>query len=144
MREINEAGLELIRKYEGLRLNIYNDIAGYPSIGIGHRIRSGEDFSNGITDQQAVELLKTDLNRAYRSIYSLVKVSLTNNQYAALCSFTFNLGGGALQRSTLLRKVNRGDSINGEFEKWCFAGKPPKKSPGLLRRRYAEAELYAL
>ncbi len=142
MRGINETGLELIKKFEGCRLSTYFDIVGILSIGIGHVCKPGEDFSAGITEQQALDLLQSDLRIAIRSVLKLITAPLTDNQLGALTSFTFNLGGGALQRSTLRRKINRGESPKGEWEKWCFAG--GRKSIGLLRRRQAEAALYAL
>lgn len=72
----------------------------------------------------------------------LIAVSLTDGQFDALCSFAFNLGGGALQRSTLRRKVNREEhtEVPAEFMKWVWAdGRKPK---GLVRRREAEARCY--
>ena len=72
----------------------------------------------------------------------LIKIPLTDNQFAALVSFTFNLGGGALQRSTLRQKVNRKEhgEVPAEFMKWVRAG--GRKLPGLIKRRAAEAALY--
>lgn len=144
MRHVTEEGIKFIQKWEGTRLNIYNDIAGYPSIGVGHRILPGEQFSQGISNDEAANLLKSDLQIAERSVLRLIAIPLADNQFSALVSFSFNLGGGCLQRSTLRRKINRNDSIDeikAEFAKWCFAGHI--KSKGLLRRRQAEAELYA-
>lgn len=69
---------------------------------------------------------------------------LTDNQFDALVSFTFNLGAGALQRSTLRRKLNRGDyySIPSELKKWVWAG--GKKLKGLIKRREEESNLFTL
>ncbi len=142
MREINEKGLELVKSFEGFRASPYLDIAGYLTCGYGHFIRPGEDFSQGITEQQALELLEWDLRRAEQGVSRLIAVPLTDNQYASLVSFTFNLGGGALQRSSLRAKINRReyqDAAN-EFPKWVYAG--GFKSKGLLRRRLAERELF--
>lgn len=144
MRQINEAAQNLIEVFEGKSLTAYPDMAGYLTIGTGHLVRPGEDFSAGITEEQRIELLQSDLGVAERSVLRLIGVPLTDNQYGALVSFCFNLGGGALQTSTLRRKINRGDSIKGEFERWCFAGKPLRRSKGLLRRRQTEAALYNL
>lgn len=140
MREINEAGIQLIKRFEGFRANTYPDIAGYLTIGFGHLVKSGEDFSSGTTESQALDLLYADLRRAEASVSRLINVPLTDNQFAALVSFTFNLGGAALQCSTLRRKINRGESTQGEWEKWCFVG--GKKSKGLSKRRIAEAQLF--
>lgn len=73
----------------------------------------------------------------------LISVPLTDGQFDALVSFTFNLGAGALQRSTLRRKVNRGEhqAVPAEFMKWVWAA--GKRLPGLVRRRRAEAFAYS-
>lgn len=145
MREINQAGISLIKTFEGFKPNVYLDLVGIATCGYGHVVRSGENFSGGLTEQQAEELLFRDLQTAVRSVLRLITVPLTDNQFAALVSFVFNLGGGKLQVSTLRKKVNRNAPFNeiyDEFIKWSFAG--GKKSKGLLRRRIAEAQLFGL
>lgn len=89
-------------------------------------------------------MLRNDLQTAANAIARLITRPLNDNQYSALLSFTYNLGGGTLQRSTLRKKCNRGedDDVVIEFVKYCYAG--GKKSLGLLRRRSAEAKLYML
>ena len=79
---------------------------------------------------------------AERAVLRLISVPLTQGQFDALVSFTFNLGAGALQRSTLRRKVNREEhaDVPAEFSKWVWAG--GRKMNGLIKRRKAEAELY--
>ena len=80
---------------------------------------------------------------AERAVLPLIRVPLEDGRFDALCSFTFNLGAGALQRSTLRRKVNREEhgAVPAEFRRWVFAG--GRKLKGLMRRREAEAGLYA-
>lgn len=136
---INQAGLDIIKHFEGLRLKAYKDSVGIPTIGYGHI--KDVTMDTVITEHEAEQLLKNDLEVVYRAISRLIRVPLTDNQFSALCSFVFNLGGGALQRSTLRSKINRGDNPEGEWQKWCFAG--GRKSKGLLKRRQAEAALYA-
>ncbi len=79
---------------------------------------------------------------AERAVLRLIRVPLTDGQFNALCSFAFNLGSGALQRSTLRRKVNREEhtAVPPEFLHWVWAG--GRKLKGLVRRRDAEAALY--
>ena len=79
---------------------------------------------------------------AERAVLRLIKVPLTDGQFDALVSFTFNLGSGALQRSTLRRKVNREEheEVPAEFLRWVWAG--GRKLRGLVRRRAAESVLY--
>jgi lysozyme len=111
MRHITPAGLALIKQFEGFSATVYICPAGYPTIGYGHvvKLQEQEKFSNGITAEQAEFLLRQDVQTAERAVLRLIAVALTDGQFDALVSFTFNLGAGALQRSTLRRKVNRGD-----------------------------------
>lgn len=142
IRKIPQIAIDFITREEGCVLHVYKDIAGYPTIGVGHLIRPGEDFSAGITEEEAEELLRKDLQNAAISVCRLIKVPLTDEQYASLLSFVFNLGGGSLQRSTLRSKLNRMDYIGAaeEFLKWCWAG--GKKSRALYNRRMRERNLF--
>jgi len=141
VRQINQAGIDLIKHFEGLRLHTYRCSAGILTIGYGCTNPKYAIIGNTITGQQAEQLLRDDLINAQRSVARLISVRLTDNQYAALVSFVFNLGGGALQRSTLRQRLNRSDyNVANEFCKWCFAG--GKKLKGLQLRRKAEAELF--
>ena len=123
---------------------IYLDAAGLPTIGYGHLLRAGEAemFQHGISHEAAVALLIKDVLRSEQAVIRLITVPLTNGQFDALVSFTFNLGAGALQRSTLRRKVNREEhaDVPAEFRKWIWAG--GRKLRGLVQRRAAEAAMY--
>lgn len=142
VREIPSKAIEFIKKEEGCILHVYRDWAGYPTIGVGHLVRKGEAFPNEITEEEAEELLRRDLLSTAASIGRLIAVPLTDNQYSALLSFTFNCGGGALQASTLRSRLNRQEytSASDEFPKWCWAG--GKKSKGLYNRRMRERNLF--
>ena len=107
MRNITPNGLDLIKRFEGFSQTVYFCPAGYPTIGYGHVVKDDEDFSEGIDEAEAEELLRQDTMIAERAVLRLINVPLTDGQFDALVSFTFNLGGGALQRSTLRRKINR-------------------------------------
>lgn len=139
-RRTNNAGISLIKLFEGLRLNAYLDSVGIPTIGYGHTYRVQLGMS--ITQDAADLLLAMDLYDSERSVSSLVTAPLTDNQYAALVSFTYNLGAGALERSSLLSKLNGGNVADSadEFLKWTKAG--GKELPGLVRRRHAERDLF--
>ena len=144
MRHITQAGIDLIKQFEGFSPTVYICPAGYPTIGYGHVVKPDERerFTSGITPEQAKSLLRQDVQTAERAVLRLITVPLTDGQFDALVSFTFNLGAGALQRSTLRRKVNRGDHANvlAEFRKWVWAG--GRKLEGLVKRREAEAVMY--
>ena len=145
MRHVTEAGLDLIKRFEGFSPTMYICPAGYPTIGYGHVVlaHEQEQFATGITQAEATELLRKDVRIAERAVLRLISVPLTDGQFDALVSFTFNLGAAALQRSTLRRKVNRGEyeGVPAELMKWVWAA--GKKLPGLVRRRQAEGSAYA-
>jgi lysozyme len=98
--------------------------------------------TNSITKLQAEELLRFDLLKFEQAIKTLIQAPLSQNQFDALVSFTYNLGVGALQRSTLRQKINRAEHklAASEFLKWVYAG--GKKLKGLELRRSVEAALY--
>jgi lysozyme len=139
IRKIPEQAKDLVKKYESLRLKRYICPAGYPTIGWGHVLR---DDTKSINVESAIQFLEEDLKKSALSVLRLTKVSLSDNQYSALISFVFNLGGGAYQRSTLRMKLNREDYIGAskEFKKWCRAGNEILN--GLVNRRKEEAELF--
>lgn len=165
MRHINQKGIDLIRQFETFVPYFYICPAGYPTIGFGHVILAGDNYGSitGVklldiyakrglkaaqnafvmTEEQGEELSLRDIQGFERSVLRLIKVPLTDGQFDALVSFTFNFGGGALQRSTLRRKVNREehDDVPEELKKWVWS--KGKKLAGLIRRRNAEANLYA-
>ena len=144
MRHITKDGLSLIKRFEGFEPHIYKDAAGYPTIGYGHLLRAGEAefFKNGISEAAGEALLIKDVLYAEQAVLRLIKVPLTDGQFDALVSFTFNLGSGALQRSTLRRKINseEHDEVPQQLMRWIWAG--GRKLRGLVRRRKAEAVLY--
>lgn len=144
MRHITQEGLDLIKRFEGFSPTIYICPAGYPTIGYGHVVRGDERdrFADGIDEEEASDLLQRDVRWAERGVLRLIDVPLSDGQFDALVSFTFNLGTGALQRSTLRRKVNREEhaQVPREFMRWVWAG--GKRLNGLERRRRAEVKAY--
>jgi lysozyme len=142
MREINIAGLSLIKQFEGLRLQAYQDVVGIWTIGYGH---TGPEVKQGqtITQDQAEALLKKDIAGTQASLDSLCKgKGLTTNQFSAMVVLAFNIGVGAFRRSTLLKKLLAGDEKGAadEFMRWNKAGGAEVK--GLTRRRSAERDLF--
>ncbi|UJM42939.1 lysozyme [Bartonella henselae] len=146
MRTISPEGLALIKQWEGLRLNAYKDAIGVWTIGYGHTNNAGKPFVHkgmAITEKQTEELLCQDLKQFENTVEQAVQVSLTDEQFAALVSFCYNVGTTAFCNSTLLRKLNSGDyeAIPTELQKWTKAG--GKRLQGLVHRRAAEAGLWA-
>lgn len=137
-------GIDLIKSFEGLKLNAYICPAGIPTIGYGTTRVNSQPVQMGsvITESQAVDYLKADLQQFESAVNGAVKVPVTQNQFDALVSFTYNLGAGNLRSSTLLKKLNAGDYAGAadEFPKWNKAG--GKELAGLTRRRNAERDLF--
>lgn len=106
--ELSPAGLDLIKRSEGFRESVYTDVAGFPTIGYGHRLRPGESFPEGVTQVEAQAILTADVSDAEQAVSRLVKVTLTQGQYDALVDFVFNLGPSRLASSTLLEDLNAG------------------------------------
>ncbi len=137
---ISEVGLDLIKSFEGLKLEAYLCPANVLTIGYGHT----GDVEEGqvITEHQAEVLLRSDLMKFERCVNALVAEPITQSQFDALVSFAFNLGCNALRKSTLLKKLSEGDDIGAaeEFERWNRAG--GLVMAGLTRRREAERDLF--
>lgn len=133
-------GLDIIKKFEGLKLEAYLCPAGIPTIGWGHT--RGVKLGQKISAAQAEVFLDHDYQEAEDAVKRLVKVPLNANQLGALTSFVFNLGEGRLMGSTLLRFLNQGEYRLAalEFDKWVYSG--GKKLNGLIARRKAERELF--
>jgi GH24 family phage-related lysozyme (muramidase) len=163
-KRINDAGLELVKEFEGLHSRVfksgprrgqlvpdggvtaYFDPVRVPTIGWGNidSVNAADVDVKVITLLEAENLLRSDLQGAEDAVSNLITVDLNDNEFSALVSFTFNLGAGALQDSTLRRRLNRGDArvsiANDEFKKWVLAG--GKVLLGLVRRRQAERDLF--
>lgn len=140
-RFTNIKGIELIKHFEGFKAEPYVCAGGHLTIGYGHKIQDGEEFST-ISLTEAENILAKDLICSERAVIQYINTLLHDNQFAALVSFTFNMGGAALQRSTLRQKVNYGlnKEASREFLRWVYAG--GKRLQGLTLRRVAERNLF--
>jgi lysozyme len=140
LRKTNKAGIDLIKRFEGLRLRSYLCPAGVWTIGYGHTKTAKPVMK--ITEEQAEELLHQDLIGFENAVNAMVKPKLTDNQFAALVSFAYNVGNANLRKSSVLRLINEGRLAEGAaaLRRWNKAG--GKVLPGLIRRREAEIELF--
>ena len=151
--------MSMIKRWEGLRLEVYQDVAGLWTIGYGHLITPADDLYpysavTDITEAEADRLLAQDLRIAQGIVAQHVRVPLTPAQRDALVSFVFNVGAGVQgerdgfvylkngQPSTMLRKINAGDFAGAaaEFDKWVNAG--GVRVNGLIARRADERALF--
>jgi lysozyme len=141
---ISSQGLELIKRFEGFHLDAYLDPVQIPTIGYGTIIIDGKPVRMGmtITKEQAEAYLYADIQKFEDFVNRLVTVSLSQEQFDALVSFTYNLGPTNLRKSTLLRLLNQGryEEAQPQFLRWNRAGN--KVLRGLTRRRLAEAALF--
>ena len=133
-------GKNLIKSFEGLRLEAYRCPAGIPTIGWGHT--KGVRMGQHITREQAEDMLVEDIAPIERLLNAL-GINFRQCQFDALVSWIFNLGEGNFKQSTLLKKIManaKDEEISDEIVKWVYAGKNPL--PGLMNRRVMEATLF--
>jgi len=139
----SEPLVNFIKSWEGLKYIASGDplVKGVRDVGYGHVLMPGEDIPY-VTDHEADELLRTDLQEVVEGVERLLTVKVSQCQFDALCSFAYNLGLGALGRSTLLRCLNGGlvDAACSQFTLWCHAG--GREVEGLLKRRVAEQAVF--
>lgn len=139
--KVSEKGLDLIRKFEGLRLESYRCPANVLTVGYGH---TGPDVQEGmtITEEQANDLLWRDVRVAERCVNGAVTVPLTQGEFDALCSFVYSVGCARFRNSSLLRRLldSDYDRAADEILRWVYAD--GKKLNGLLARREAEKERF--
>ena len=146
--KINDAGLYIIKKYEGFRPSVYTCPAGRYTIGYGSTWdRIGDPITPehpDITIEDAERLLRQEVAHVETALKRLVKVGITENMFSALASFVYNVGSGAFQRSTMRMKLNRKnyEGCVKEFPRWRMGG--GKVLPGLVKRRKEEVSLFLL
>ncbi len=138
----SDQGIALIKEFESLRLAPYHDPIGLPTVGVGHLLSREKwaDLSQWptITRGEADDLLRDDIRHHEMAVSRSITAPLSQGQFDALASFTFNLGAGALRASTLRRVLNLRDypEVPAQLRRWVFAG--GRRLRGLERRREAE------
>lgn len=152
---MSERGLELLTEWEGSEPQLYHDVAGLPTIGVGHLLTRdelssgkihiiGEDvkYRDGLTEDQIDRLLAQDLRPTEGTVTNNVLVDLLQHQFDALVSFVFNVGRSAFMASTLLRKLNAGifEEVPVQMRRWVYAG--GRRVQGLVNRREKEVRLW--
>jgi len=152
---MSDHGKRLLAQWEGFERNVYLDVAGLPTIGVGHLLTKDElsseriviggdaiDYTLGLTDQQVYDLLGQDLEQFERVVNDSVEPDLAQNQFDALVSFAFNVGGGAFRQSTLLKRLNARDfaDVPSQLRRWIRSG--GRIVQGLVNRRENEIKLW--
>jgi GH24 family phage-related lysozyme (muramidase) len=159
--QVSQQAIEFIKSFEAFRTNLYNDPAGHCSIGYGHLVHRGNcdgrasesEFTGGVTESRATEMLRTHLTGVEAVVNEAVEVHLNQHQFDALVSFAYNVGtgrrgtasqeGSGFLGSALLRRLNSGDydAVPSELARWNRAG--GRVLPGLTRRRTAEGRMFS-
>ncbi len=152
---MSDHGTELLAQWEGFSRDVYLDVAGLPTIGVGHLLTKDElsserividgqrcDYTAGLTDEEVYALLGQDLKSFEDTVNDCVKTALTQNQFDALVAFTFNVGAGAFRESTLLKRLNAGDfaDVPNQLRRWTRSG--GRVVQGLVNRRENEIKLW--
>ena len=152
---MSDKGLDELTQAEGFETKVYRDVAGLPTIGVGHLLTASElssgkitingtpvKYADGLTKQQVHDLLAQDLQRFDNAVNDAVTVPLKQYQFDALVSFAFNVGVGAFKSSTLLKVLNQGkyDEVPAQFMRWVFSG--GRKVRGLVNRREHEVKMW--
>lgn len=144
IKSMSPEGLQFLMNNEGVILNPYLDSVGIPTIGVGNTFY--EDSTRvkmtdpPITEKRAMELFKWALKQFELTVYTMTRDDITQNQFDALVSFTYNVGQQAFKKSTLLKRINaraNDQSIRNAFMMW----NRPKE---IIPRRKREADLYLL
>ena len=148
---IDAALIDFIAQWEGFSPQPYNDPANNATGGYGHLIHFGplnghpdEAAWRNLTEAEGKRRLAADITPYAHAVEQYVRVPLTQNQFAALVSFTFNVGQGNLISSQLLAVLNAGNygEVPGQLMRWIY-GSDGNQYPGLIRRRKAEGELWS-
>lgn len=149
---LSKSGLDLVKQFEGLRLEAYLDTGGIPTIGYGtvryppwHPIRPNGRVMMGdvCTEEQAELYFKHDLLRTEQAVDSLTIDNIVPRQFDALTSLVYNIGEGAYRTSTLRKLVNAdpdNPAIRGQFLRWVYDD--GRRIKGLVNRREKEANHY--
>ena len=143
MRHITQRGLDFIKQFEAFSEYFYYCPANKKTIGYGHVVLPSEQIEEPLSEEDGEILLRKDVGKAERAVLRNTKVPLTDGQYDALVSMTFNAGGGAYQRSQIRMRVNRGDFE--EAAEWfprSFITANGRIVHGLIRRRLDEREMF--
>jgi len=139
-------GIQLIKRWEGLRTTAYRDVGGLWTIGYGHLITDADSTLIGrtISEAEAEQILRTDLNTAEAAVRNSITVPLAQHQFDALVSLVFNIGGGAFAGSTVRQRINTRAPESDTEEAWKRWNKVGAQVvQGLVNRRDAEWQLYS-
>jgi len=143
---ISQAGIDLIKLFEGYRSKPYRDVKGLWTIGYGHLIGNGkilpDQYNREFTEGEIDELLRQDLAKLERGITLQFPMLLRQCEFDSLCSFSFNLGLDTLEKSSLKKDIlaDNKEQAAKDFLKYIYAGGKPIE--GLKRRRLAEQKLF--
>jgi len=141
-KEISDKCLTFIKSWEKLCLVKYQDAGGKWTIGYGHLIKPGEKFPDNLAESTASDILLIDCAEAEKAVNDFVSVPLTQCQFDALVSLTFNIGRGNLNTSTLIKLLNKGNYEKAADEFWRWNKVKGETVNGLSKRRDKERKIF--
>jgi lysozyme len=143
---VSDKAIEMLCHHEGVRRKPYQDCVGLWTVGVGHLIGDGKslppEWNKTFSMEEVHEILKTDLARFEAGVSRLCPTGLTPSHFDALVSFSFNLGLGGLQRSSIRMKHNRGDYEGAADGFLLYTKAGGKVFKGLVTRRNDERAVY--
>ena len=143
---VSSRAIEMLKHHEGVRCKPYRDCVGLWTVGVGHLIGDGkslpDEYNRTFSMEEVDALLRKDLGRFERGVQKFCPVPLKQGEFDALVSFSFNLGLGVLQRSTLRQKILRGDKKGAAEEILKYNKAGGKIVKGLVNRRNDEYQLF--
>jgi lysozyme len=143
---VNQATLDLIKRFEGCKLTAYQDIVGVWTIGVGTTAAAGLGIEPAkgmtITQDRAEDLLRQGVDKFAATVDAFITANVNANQFGACVSLAYNIGPTAFAKSTVLRELNAGnyDKAAAAFRMWNKAG--GEVIQGLVNRREAEIKLF--
>ena len=144
--KVSQKALEMLRHHEGVRRKPYQDAIGLWTVGVGHLIGDGktlpDDWNKVFTMEEVDEILRKDLARFEAGVERLCPSGLTSGRFDALVSFSFNVGLGCLQKSSIRMKHNRGDFEGAADGFLLYTKAGGKVFQGLVNRRKDERATY--
>lgn len=142
LRHINDAGLAIIQKREGLRLKPYPDARGFSTVGWGHKILPSDIFTYPLTQEQADNLLRADCAEAEMAVAKYVSGELTDNEFSACVSLCYNIGSGDFEHSQVAEQLNKDNTAEAakDFMNWNHVN--GVVNPWLTQSRQAEQDLF--
>lgn len=142
--KVSANGIQQLKRFEGERLDVYNDGFGFPTVGVGHLVKPKDNLQIGdtISAEKSTAFFQADLASYEKIVNDFVRVALLECEFDMLVSLAFNIGIGNFKSSSLLRALNNGNHklAADKFLQWVYV--EGQKVKGLITRRTAERNIF--